>query len=99
MTTEDRIDGLEPVETDSLVDILKRFREGIESDGETKLHQVVVPCALFLSDICDAFGLSKDQHDEVLGDNVEYIEEWQHTYVIPTNMAALPAEELAATAG
>lgn len=99
MTTEVRIHDLKLVETDNIVDVLKRFREDIESDGETRLHQVVVSCALFLSDICNAFGLSKDQHDEVLGDNTRYVEEWQHTYAIPTDMAALPVEELAATAG
>jgi hypothetical protein len=89
MVTEVRIYDPKMVETDAIVHILKRFREDVESDGETKLHQVVVSCALFLSDICNAFGLSQDQH----------VEEWQNSHAIPTDMAAIPIEELAATAG
>jgi hypothetical protein len=56
---------------------LKGLREEFEKDGASILD-VPTTMALALSDVCNALGLSQEEHDLVLGSEVaEAIEEWK----------------------
>lgn len=56
---------------------LKGLREEFEKDGSSILD-VPTTMALALSDVCNALGLSQEEHDLVLGSEVaEAIEEWR----------------------
>jgi (p)ppGpp synthase/HD superfamily hydrolase len=81
---------------------LKGLREEFEKDGISILD-VPTTMALALSDVCEALGLSQEEHDEIVGEEVvQAVEEWKSarmwqpaeretaTHAV-TELAAVPA--------
>ena len=65
------------MERKEVVAKLKDLREEFEKDGISILD-VPTTMAMALSDVCDALGLSQEEHDEIVGEEVaQAIEEWK----------------------
>lgn len=65
------------MERKEVVAKLKGLREEFERDGVSTLD-VPTTMAIALSDVCDALGLSQQEHDEVVGEEVaQAVEEWK----------------------
>ena len=90
------------MEQKEMIAKLKGLREEFEKDGISILDMPTT-MALALSDVCDALGLSQEEHDEIVGEEVaQAIEEWKsarmwqpserETATHPmTELAAVPA--------
>jgi hypothetical protein len=69
------------MERQEIVSRLKGLREELEEDGV--LQDITL--TLFLSDVCDALGLSPQEREAVLGwDAIRAIDRWKLTQVWPT---------------
>jgi len=90
------------MERKEVVAKLKGLREEFEKDGISILD-VPTTMALALSDVCEALGLSQEEHDEIVGEEVvQAVEEWKSarmwqpaeretaTHAV-TELAAVPA--------
>jgi len=65
------------MERKEVVAKLKGLREEFEKDGISILD-VPTTMALALSDVCEALGLSQEEHDEIVGEEVvQAVEEWK----------------------
>jgi hypothetical protein len=87
------------MEQKEMVAKLKGLREEFEKDGMNILD-VPTTMALALSDVCDALGLSRAEHDEVVGEEVvQAVEEWKSSRMwqpAERETATGPVKELAA---
>ncbi len=71
-----------------IVTRLRGLREEIEQDGEVRIADLEVPFALALSDVCNALGLTSEEHDRVLGrEAAAYVAEILRTRVWLVEMA------------
>ena len=55
------------MERQELIARLQGLREEIEQDGRERIAMLETTFALALSDVCDALGLTGEEHDLVLG--------------------------------
>lgn len=87
------------MERQEVVARLKGLREEFEKEG-VNILDVPTTMALALSDVCDALGLSQEEHDEVVGEEVaQAVEEWKSARVwqpAERETAPRPVIELAA---
>lgn len=67
---------------------LRGLREWIEQEGEVRTADLETTFALALSDVCDALGLTDEEHDQVLGrEAATCVTEILRTRVWPVRMA------------
>jgi (p)ppGpp synthase/HD superfamily hydrolase len=87
------------MERKEVVAKLKGLREEFEKDGISILD-VPTTMAIALSDVCDALGLSQEEHHEIVGEEVaQAIEEWKSARMWQTSereTATHPVTEMAA---
>ena len=87
------------MERQEVVNKLKALRKEFEKDGVDILY-MPIPVALVLSDVCEALGLSQEEHDLVLSEEVaEAIKEWADCRMwqpVEKETATEPVTELAA---
>jgi len=67
---------------------LRSLREEIEQGGEERITDLETTFVLALSDVCDALGLTGEEHDQILGrEAAAYVAEILQTRVWPVGMA------------
>ena len=63
-------------DTRAIVNILKRLHEEVDNEGDVSITRILAPFPVFLWDVCEAFGLSQQECDEVLGRSAPFVKEW-----------------------
>ena len=75
------------MERQELIARLQGLREEIERDGRERIAMLETTFALVLSDVCDALGLTGEEHDLVLGrEAAAYVADLLGTRVWPVEM-------------
>jgi type IV secretory pathway VirB4 component len=69
-------DGQRIFSAQDIVDILKELQEEVDRESKTCITRILAPFPVLLWDICNAFGLSKEESDEVLGRSASFVEAW-----------------------
>ena len=65
------------LDTRTIVNILKELQEEVDGESKTSIIRILAPFPVFMADVCDALGLSREERDEVLGRAVAFVEEWR----------------------
>jgi hypothetical protein len=69
-------DGQRLFSTQDVVDILKALQEEVDRESKTCITCILSPFPVLLWDVCNAFGLSKEECDEVLGRSASFVGAW-----------------------
>ncbi len=73
MTTQDT---QKLFDTQAIISILKRLHDEVDNGGDVSIIRILAPFPVFLWDVCEAFGLSQKECDEVLGRSAPFVARW-----------------------
>ena len=63
-------------DTRAIVHILKKMQQEVDNGGDVSITRILAPFPVFLWDVCEAFGLSQGECDEVLGRSAPFVARW-----------------------
>jgi hypothetical protein len=72
----DERDGQKLYDTQAIVDILKGLQEKVDNASRTSVLNMLAPFPVFLWDVCNAFELSEQECDKVLGRSASFVKAW-----------------------